>query len=145
MAYADVGLNSSRPAPNTYVNLEVDLQPGNLMGIAPGRHNIVLAGWKVPCDPAVIYRLHVGICVKVSGFIPGGPQKPEPDEYAVNGKIGCQPHLLEYPIAHAHFWKGTKILAASVRHCWEQGMTALFHCNRGEVRAQWPLRSSWAQ
>ena len=92
--------------------LEVQLLLGNPMGTVPGTYRLLIAGWKAPCDAQVMTRLHVGLIVKVSGIIPGGPQKPDKEDYAVNEQFGCQPMSVDFPIKHANAYKGIFPLSA---------------------------------
>ena len=104
------------------------------MGIEEKQYKISYGGYIPATDGEFLEGEEVGLIVKVSGHIPGGPQKPEEHEY---GKYSCgwQPHHVNWPIMHANCWKGLTDLLGVIRECLEKDMVVYFFCNRGESRA----------
>ena len=136
MAAFEPAVKSPLPGDNTYSVYHFEIAAGNTAAIPAGNYTAILAGWKVGCDADVINEYNVGAIVKASGSNPREwSQKPDRNQYAVNIRTGCQPHILEFPIKHAEFWKGLYELTGVVRNAWELGKTVLFHCNHGQYRA----------
>ena len=115
--------------------LKVHMEPGMHMKISEGDYEILLGGWQFATKDVNICWFNVGLVVKASGIIPGGPQKPPSDSHYGRNRRGWQPPVLQFPIAHRDYHLGLDTLMMSMKRCWEAGQSVLFHCNRGEVQA----------
>ena len=118
----------------TYTHLRAHFPVDNPMGVEERLYHFMYGGFGPATDGAFLEDHEVGLCVKVSGELPGGRQKPEEAEYGRDSS-GCQPHVVNWPIKHARFDKGIEDLLGMAREQMEQDRVVYFFCNRGDSRA----------
>ena len=94
---------------NTANLMMVEVATASPMGIAPGSYPLYIGGWKWATKDANIQDADVGLIVKCSGLNPkprpGRGQKPNTCDYG-RDRQGCQPTLIQFPIAHREYHEG---------------------------------------
>ena len=115
--------------------MKVRMNLASPMGIEEGEYELVISGWRFACDDKTIQDYKIMAVVRCSGYNPEVEhQRPMPVEYGRDAG-GCQPILINFPIAHRNHFKGVNQVVRTMREVWENGGRVCFHCNNGEMRS----------
>ena len=108
---------------------------GNRMGLPGGYYPFAVGGFRCVTDQEQMKRGNVMGAVKCSGWNPNqnAYQKPDNKEVA-NLPDGTRILVVNFPVTHRDFWKGSEVLVDFVRKILLEGGTVLFFDDLGKDR-----------